>query len=142
MSRGLNYTIADVMFFDPQSFKIGKQNCFAVDVCVLFLNDLRVNRLHSITVNGKSQMSPKVEIYTWSTCPFCIRAKQLLNQKSVEFTEYCIDGDQAARSAMAQRANGRRSVPQIFISDEHVGGCDDLHALEAQGKLDAMLAAG
>ena len=86
-------------------------------------------------------MSPKVEIYTWSTCPFCIRAKQLLNQKSVEFEEYCIDGDQAARSAMAKRANGRRSVPQIFIDDVHVGGCDDLYALEQQGKLDPMLTA-
>jgi glutaredoxin 3 len=87
-------------------------------------------------------MSPKVEIYTWSTCPFCIRAKQLLNQKSVEFTEYCIDGDQAARNDMAKRANGRRSVPQIFIADEHVGGCDDLYALEQKGELDAMLVAG
>lgn len=84
-------------------------------------------------------MTPNVEIYTWATCPFCIRAKQLLNKKSVKFTEYAIDGDQAARSAMAKRANGRRSVPQIFIDDHHVGGCDDLYALESQGKLDAFL---
>ncbi len=80
-----------------------------------------------------------VEIYTWSACPFCIRAKQLLNRKSVQFTEYVIDGDEAARQAMAQRANGRRSVPQIFINNQHIGGCDDLYALEAQGKLDALL---
>ncbi|WP_298611494.1 glutaredoxin 3 [uncultured Thermosynechococcus sp.] len=82
-----------------------------------------------------------VEIYTWSRCPFCIRAKQLLTRKGVQFTEYVIDGDEAAREAMAQRAHGRRSLPQIFINNEHIGGCDDLYALEAQGKLDALLQA-
>ncbi len=84
---------------------------------------------------------PKVEIYTWSTCPFCIRAKALLNSKNVEYTEYCIDGDAAAREAMAERANGKRSLPQIFINDQHIGGCDDIHALERQGELDELLAA-
>ncbi|HEY9852621.1 MAG TPA: glutaredoxin 3 [Leptolyngbyaceae cyanobacterium] len=84
-------------------------------------------------------MAAKVEIYTWSTCPFCIRAKSLLKRKGVDFTEYCIDGDEQARAKMAQRANGRRSVPQIFIDDQHVGGCDDIHALDAQGKLDPLL---
>lgn len=82
-----------------------------------------------------------VEIYTWSMCPFCIRAKALLDQKGVEFTEYCIDGDEAARAVMAERANGRRSLPQIFINDQHVGGCDDLYALNAQGRLDPLLTA-
>ncbi|MGL5061531.1 MAG: glutaredoxin 3 [Microcoleus sp.] len=85
-------------------------------------------------------MTPKIEIYTWRTCPFCIRAKALLKQKGVNFTEYAIDGDEAARSQMAKRANGRRSVPQIFINDRHVGGCDDIHELDAKGKLDPMLA--
>lgn len=87
-------------------------------------------------------MAAKVEIYTWQTCPFCIRAKNLLVKKGVDFTEYSIDGDENAREKMAQRANGRRSVPQIFINDQHVGGCDDIHALERQGKLDALLAVG
>ena len=87
-------------------------------------------------------MNPKVEIYTWSWCPFCIRAKQLLNQKKVEFDEYPIDGDEIARDAMAVRTNGSRSVPQIFINDQYIGGCDDLHALDAQGKLDALLQSG
>ncbi len=82
---------------------------------------------------------PKVEIYTWSRCPFCIRAKGLLTTKGVEFTEYCIDGDEAARDAMSVRANGRRSMPQIFIGDRHIGGCDDLHALEKAGELDSLL---
>jgi glutaredoxin 3 len=81
-----------------------------------------------------------VEIYTWSTCPFCIRAKALLGKKGVNFTEYCIDGDETARSQMAKRANGRRSLPQIFINDQHIGGCDDIYALNAQGKLDGLLA--
>jgi glutaredoxin 3 len=85
-------------------------------------------------------MAAKVEIYTWRTCPFCIRAKSLLNKKGVEFTEYSIDGDETARAKMAQRANGKRSLPQIFINDDHVGGCDDIHALESQGKLDDLLA--
>jgi glutaredoxin 3 len=82
-----------------------------------------------------------VEIYTWSSCPFCIRAKSLLNSKGVTFTEYGIDGDENARAKMADRANGRRSVPQIFIDDRHIGGCDDIHALDASGKLDELLAA-
>ncbi len=82
-----------------------------------------------------------VEIYTWRTCPFCIRAKGLLDEKGVEYTEYAIDGDEAARIKMADRGDGRRSVPQIFINDSHIGGCDDIHALNASGKLDVLLAA-
>jgi glutaredoxin 3 len=85
-------------------------------------------------------MTAKVEIYTWRTCPFCIRAKNLLTRKGVNFSEYSIDGDEAARSQMARRANGRRSLPQIFINDHHIGGCDDIYALESQGKLDELLA--
>jgi glutaredoxin 3 len=84
-------------------------------------------------------MANNVEIYTWSSCPFCIRAKALLNKKGIEFTEYCIDGDEAARAKMAKRSNGRRSLPQIFINDQHIGGCDDLHALNAKGGLDPLL---
>jgi glutaredoxin 3 len=86
-------------------------------------------------------MTANVEIYTWRTCPFCIRAKNLLTSKGVDFIEYSIDGDEAARDKMAQRAKGKRSVPQIFINDRHVGGCDDIHALDRQGKLDELLAA-
>lgn len=86
-------------------------------------------------------MSQKsVEIYTWSTCPFCQRAKGLLDRKGIEYTEYVIDGDEEAREKMSQRAHGRRTVPQIFVGkDHHVGGCDDLHALESEGKLDELL---
>ena len=81
----------------------------------------------------------KVEIYTWRTCPFCIRAKQLLDSKGVSYTEHSVDGDEPGRDAMAGRGDGRRSVPQIFIDDRHIGGCDDLHALERAGKLDPLL---
>lgn len=87
-------------------------------------------------------MAAKIEIYTWRSCPFCVRAKALLNSKEVDFTEYAIDGDEVARRKMAERANGRRSLPQIFINDQHVGGCDDLYALESRGKLDQLLQAG
>ncbi len=84
-------------------------------------------------------MAAKVEIYTWTTCPFCMRAKNLLKSKSVDFIEYNIDGDEIARNEMSKRANGKRSLPQIFINDAHIGGCDDIYALDRQGKLDKML---
>ena len=84
-------------------------------------------------------MAAKVEIYTWASCPFCMRAKSLLKTKNVDFIEYSIDGDDEARAKMAQRANGKRSLPQIFINDGHIGGCDDIHTLERQGNLDKLL---
>ena len=80
-----------------------------------------------------------VEIYTWATCPFCIRAKLLLWWKGVNFIEYKIDGDEIARSNMAQRANGSKTVPQIFVNNSHIGGCDDLYNLDAKHELDALL---
>ena len=81
----------------------------------------------------------KIEIYTWQYCPFCIKAKTLLNKKNIQFTEYKIDGDEAAREEMSLRANGRRSLPQIFINNEGIGGCDDLYELEKENKLDNLL---
>ena len=83
----------------------------------------------------------KVEIYTWQTCPFCIRAKMLLGWKGVNYTEYKIDGDDTARAKMADRANGSRTVPQIFINNQHIGGCTELYQLDSESKLDPMLAA-
>lgn len=84
-------------------------------------------------------MAAKVEIYTWSRCPFCIRAKGLLDQKGVDYSEYCIDGDEEARAKMKTRANGRSSLPQIFIDDRHIGGCDDLYDLDSMGELEPLL---
>lgn len=84
-------------------------------------------------------MVANIEIYTWSACPFCVRAKALLQKKGVDYTEYCIDGDETARAKMAERSHGGRSLPQIFINGQHIGGCDDLYALNAKGKLDPLL---
>ncbi|MGI6407794.1 MAG: glutaredoxin 3 [Gammaproteobacteria bacterium] len=81
----------------------------------------------------------RVIIYCSTWCPYCTRAKQLLDSKGVEYEEISVDGQPAVRAAMAQKA-GRTSVPQIWIGEQHVGGCDDLFALERTGKLDAMLA--
>ena len=83
----------------------------------------------------------QVEIYTTPTCPYCQAAKTLLNRKGAALTEVDVSRDPALRDAMTQRAGGRRSVPQIFIDGRHVGGSDDLHALDRDGKLDPLLAA-
>ena len=83
-----------------------------------------------------------VEIYTSPLCGFCHAAKRLLSQKGVPFTEIDVLADPARKPEMIRRAGGRHTVPQIFIGDIHVGGCDDLYALNDQGKLDALLAAG
>lgn len=82
-----------------------------------------------------------VEIYTSPLCGFCHAAKRLLNQKGVNFSEIDVLADPARKPEMIQRANGGRTVPQIFIGETHVGGCDDLYALERAGKLDNLLAA-
>ena len=84
-------------------------------------------------------MTAKVEIYTKTTCPYCMRAKMLLSQKQVAFEEIKIDFEPSMRDVMIERANGGYTVPQIFIDDTHVGGCDDLFALERQDKLDELL---
>ena len=82
-----------------------------------------------------------VEIYTSPLCGFCHAAKRLLTSKGAEFTEIDVLANPDRKPEMIQRANGGRTVPQIFIGDIHVGGSDDLHALERAGKLDALLAA-
>ena len=85
---------------------------------------------------------PKVEIYSTRYCPYCIAAKALLTRKNIAFTEIDVSGDPEGRSKMVERANGRMTVPQIFIGKVHVGGSDDLHALERAGKLDPLLKEG
>lgn len=84
---------------------------------------------------------PKVEIYTKFLCPYCTRAKKLLGDKGVTFEEYDITMGGPKRAEMLDRAKGGSTVPQIFINDQHVGGSDDLAALERAGKLDALLVA-
>ncbi|WP_265561911.1 glutaredoxin 3 [Sphingomicrobium arenosum] len=82
-----------------------------------------------------------VEIYTKATCPFCIRAKRLLDMKGIDYIEHEISRDEAKRAEMIERSGGGRTVPQIFINEEHIGGCDDMFALERKGALDERLAA-
>lgn len=81
-----------------------------------------------------------VTIYTTMMCPYCYRAKQLLQKKGVDYTEIDVSMDAAKRAEMTQKASGRRTVPQIFVGATHVGGCDDLYALDQAGKLDTLLA--
>lgn len=84
-------------------------------------------------------MAQPITIYTTRTCPFCVSAKALLQQKGFSFEEVDVGGDPDLRAKMTQRANGRRSVPQIFIGETHVGGNDDLQALERNGKLEPLV---
>jgi glutaredoxin 3 len=96
--------------------------------------------------NGEVQQQPDaamppVTIYTTAWCPYCHSAKALLTKKGVAFDEIAVDGKPELRQAMTAKAGGRTSVPQIFIGDQHVGGSDDIHELDARGELDTLLAA-
>ena len=83
----------------------------------------------------------KVEVYTTNYCPYCVRAKQLLDAKDVDYAEIDVTGDDAARVSLVEKSGGRKTVPQIFINGQAVGGYDDLRLLEETGKLDGLLAA-
>src|SRR5262250_2905975 len=83
---------------------------------------------------------PRIEIYSTRYCPYCVSAKALLARKGAAFSEIDVTGDPEGRSRMVERANGRMTVPQIFIGATHVGGSEELHALERAGKLDSLLA--
>ena len=84
---------------------------------------------------------PSIEIYTKTSCSYCYRAKRLLDSKGLAYEEHVLDYGGPKRAEMIQRAGGRMTVPQIFIGGRHIGGCDDLMALESRGKLDELLAA-
>jgi len=86
-----------------------------------------------------SEPMPKVEIYTALFCPYCVRAKRLLRGKGVHFEEFDVTMKPKARAAMRERAGGAHTVPQIFIDGQHIGGCDELHALDTAGGLDPLL---
>ena len=82
----------------------------------------------------------KVEIYTWDHCPYCQKALALLSAKAIEYSQIKLDGDEAAREEMAKNTiDNRKSVPQIFLDGKNIGGCDDLHALEASGELAQLI---
>lgn len=82
-----------------------------------------------------------ITLYTTPVCPYCVRAKELLKRKGIRnYQEVDVSANEAAREEMMRKSGGRRSVPQIFIGDKHIGGCDDLYALESAGELGALLA--
>jgi glutaredoxin 3 len=81
----------------------------------------------------------KIEVYSTAVCPYCVAAKNLLKAKGLEWTEVRVDADPAQREAMLARSGGRRTVPQIFINDQHVGGYDDLVAADRSGRLGELL---
>ena len=83
---------------------------------------------------------PDITIYTTAACPYCLRAKALLREKSLAFNEIAVDGNPEARREMMLRASGRKTVPQIFFDGVHIGDCDELHELERNGELDKLLA--
>jgi len=83
---------------------------------------------------------PAVEIYTTPYCPYCAWARELLTKKNIAFKDFDVSGNAPLREEMIKRANGRNTVPQIFIGATHIGGCDELYALEDEGKLDLLLA--
>lgn len=84
-------------------------------------------------------MMAKIEVYSGDYCPYCMRAKALLKQRELEFVEYNVQREPEKRVEMAERAPGARSIPQIFINDRHVGGCDELYALDKKGELSQWL---
>ncbi len=92
-------------------------------------------------MNSRHGRMGKVEIYTREFCGYCDAARELLQRKGIAFTEIDVTGNRERRAQMTERANGRTTVPQIFIGSTHVGGCDDLYALDRAGRLDPLLQA-
>ncbi|MBI5162638.1 MAG: glutaredoxin 3 [Magnetospirillum sp.] len=82
---------------------------------------------------------PDIEVYSTKVCPYCVKAKRLLDKKGAAYREIDVSGDTALREALVARSGGRQTVPQIFIDGRHIGGCDDLYALDAAGGLDPLL---
>src|SRR5690242_8571171 len=95
-------------------------------------------RAWSQTLSGVSVM-PKIEVYSTAVCPYCVAAKNLLKSKGLQWNEVRVDADPAQRDLMLQRSGGRRTVPQIFVNDQHVGGYDDLVAADRSGRLKQLL---
>jgi len=81
----------------------------------------------------------QITVYSGPSCPYCIRAKQLLQKKGVAFDDFDVKADAAKMAEMMEKSGGKRTIPQIFINGRHIGGCDDLYALDKEGKLDALL---
>jgi glutaredoxin 3 len=98
---------------------------------------LRVTNLEKNSMG--SENLPNIIIYTKSYCPYCVKAKRLLNDKNLDYVEIDIEKDDDSRQAMLKKSGGSKTVPQIFINNKHIGGCDDLYVLEEDSKLDEMI---
>ena len=96
-------------------------------------------RFQTFLYDKKMKQKADVEIYTWDHCPYCQKTIKLFETKGIKYTRFRIDGDESARGKMALRANGRKSVPQVFIDGRHIGGCDDTHALDEKGEFDKLV---
>jgi glutaredoxin 3 len=101
--------------------------------------DARNKSGHDVLLVPKERPMPDIELFTTKICPYCVRAKALFKKKGVECREIDVSEDEELRLKMTERAGGKRSVPQIFIDGVHIGGCDDLYALDAKGGLDPLL---
>jgi glutaredoxin 3 len=108
--------------------------CICTVVLLYFIPSGNVEKQKILGTN-----MPKIEIYTKSYCPYCVKAKELLKRKEVTFEEISIEHDHDLALKLVERSGGRKTVPQIFINDFHVGGCDDLYAMDSEGKLDKIL---
>lgn len=97
---------------------------------------------YSSILIGKEYIIKMAEIivYTTNYCPYCIKVKQLLTKKNVEFIEIDLTNDDVGRMTLVEKSGGRKTVPQVFVNGQHIGGCDDLYSLEAKGELDSLLA--
>lgn len=136
-----NHLIIDVLYKKIIIFDIVIRNHTSKNYLVYYhlINYTKMlDFLNPIFGRHPERIKAKVEIYTWQTCPYCIRAKLLLWWKGVNYIEYKIDGNELARNSMTERANGNRTLPQIFINDQHIGGCDDIYALDSKGELDPL----
>lgn len=123
-------------------FKVFKTMGLVILTSFLTLNSVQSTKINLSNFHNTREpiMShAQVVIYTTSVCPYCIRAKKLLDKKGVAYTEIDVSNDSEKRLTMIEKAGGRTSVPQIFIDKTHVGGCDDLYALEQKGGLDTLL---
>ena len=90
-------------------------------------------------VNMTSHQAYEIVVYSTNYCPYCVKAKRLLERKGLQYTEINIENNEVLRNEMIEKAKGRRTVPQIFIGEWHIGGCDDLHSLENVGELDKII---
>jgi glutaredoxin 3 len=114
----------------------------ALSGCVVNHNLLPTNR-HKLYYNGANKLSfamPQITVYSGPNCPYCQRAKMLLQKKHAQFNEIDVEADPSKLTEMMAKTGGRKTIPQIFIGVQYIGGCDDLYALDAAGRLDSLLA--